>query len=203
MEDYQPALASTLAAAISLDEPPQLWETSYASNEQREVASTLVQLRADTRQQAIRIVQRLHRNLGHPSPKELTELLQTRGASTEILKAAQSYVCTACAKYKKPADAAPSSLPQSTTFNQQLQADIFWVRRGSVKYAILSIVDVATRYTAARLVKSEQSEELIKALSVVGLPCLDLLNSSSLMKGGPGLDMTSKTGPVSTEWITS
>ena len=121
----------------------------------------------------------------------------------QILKAAQSYVCTACAKYKKPADAAPSSLPQSTTFNQQLQADIFWVRRGSVKYAILSIVDVATRYTAARLVKSEQSEELIKALSVVGLPCLDLLNSSSLMKGGPGLDMTSKTGPASTEWITS
>ena len=40
----------------------------------------------------------------------------------QILKAAQSYVCTACAKYKKPADAAPSSLPQSTTFNQQLQA---------------------------------------------------------------------------------
>ena len=119
MEEYQPALASTLAAAISLDEPPQLWEKGYASTEQREVTPTLVK-RADTRQQAVRIVQKLHRNLGHPSTKELTELLQTRGASEEILKVAQSYVCTACAKYKKPADAAPASLPQSTTGRQRV-----------------------------------------------------------------------------------
>ena len=164
LEDYQPALASTLASAILLDEPPQFWEAGYASNEQRTVTSNLVKLRSDTRQQAIRIVQKLHRNLGHPSTKELTELLQTRGASEEVLKAAQSYVCAACAKYKKPAEASPASLPQSTTFNQQLQADIFWLRRGTIKYAILSVVDTATRYTAARLVNSEQSTELIKAL---------------------------------------
>ena len=163
LEEYQPAMASTLAA-LSLDEAPQFWEAGYVSTEQKTVTTTLVHLRADTRQQAIRAVQKLHRNLGHPSTKGLTELLQARGASEEILKAAQSYTCTACAKYKKPADAAPAALPQSTSFNQQLQADIFWIRRGSKKYAILSVVDTATCHTAARLVESKQSEELVKAL---------------------------------------
>ena len=69
MEDYQPELASTLAAAISLDEPPQQWESGYAST----------------------LSEKLHRNLGHPAPKELEELLAARGASDQVLEAARTY----------------------------------------------------------------------------------------------------------------
>ena len=89
------------------------------------MTGNLVKLRADTKQEAIRVVQRLHRNLGHPSTKELTELLAARGANEEVLRAARSYVCVACAKYKKRADAAPASLPVSAKFNDVLQADVF------------------------------------------------------------------------------
>ena len=132
---------------------------------QKLVTGNLVKLRADTKQEAIRVVQRLHRNLGHPSTKELTELLAARGANEEVLRAARSYVCVACAKYKKPADAAPASLPVSTKFNDALQADVFWLRlKNAVKYPVLSAVDLATRYAAAVLLRSEQSEEHIRGL---------------------------------------
>ena len=91
------------------------------------------------KQDAIRTVQKLHRNLGHPAPKELEELLAARGASDQVLEAARTYVCVACAKYKKPADAAPASLPVSTKFNDVLQADVFWLRlKNTIKYPILS-----------------------------------------------------------------
>lgn len=45
-----------------------------------------------------------------------------------------------------------------------LQADVFWIRLGKDKYPILSVVDIATRYTSAQLLRNEQSEQYIKAL---------------------------------------
>ena len=138
------------------------WETAHTTAEQKDVTGSLVKLRATTKQEAIRVVQRLRRNLGHPPAKELTELLASRG-----VRAASSYVCMACAKYKKPAEAAPAALPKTTSFNHIVQADVFFVRLDSQKYAIMSIVDLATRYTAAILIRNEQSEEYVKALERV------------------------------------
>ena len=53
MENYQPALASTIASALLIDEAPQAWETAHASSEQKLVTGNLVKLRADTKQEAI------------------------------------------------------------------------------------------------------------------------------------------------------
>ena len=39
-----------------------------------------------------------------------------------------------------------------------------WLRRGSNKYAIMSLVDSATRYTAASLIHSEHTDNYVKAL---------------------------------------
>ena len=39
-----------------------------------------------------------------------------------------------------------------------------WLRRGTIKYAIMSLVDSATRYTAAVLINSEHTDNYIKAL---------------------------------------
>ena len=167
MEEYQPAMASTLAAALSLDEPPQVWEHVFATEEQKEVTSKLVQLRATTKQDAIRVVQRLHRNLGHPAPSELTDLLAARGASESILQAlqaARTYVCTACAKYKKPNGTAPAA---STSFNQILQADVFWIRQDGIKHPVMTMIDLATRYVSAYLLKSEQTADYVKAHGAV------------------------------------
>ena len=157
LEEYQPALAATLAAALAVDEPPAFWETGHAAEDERETTSSLVKLRSETKQDAIRTVQRLRRNLGHPSPQALGELLEVRGASETILQAAKSYRCLACAKYKKPAQAAPASMPTTSQFNEVLQADVMWLRRGTVKYAIMSPVDSA-------LIQSEHTENYVKAL---------------------------------------
>ena len=132
--------------------------------EERQTIGSLIKLKAETKQEAIRVVQRLHRNLGHPGPEALPALLAARGALEAVIHAAKGYICTACAKYKKPAQTAPASMPKAKEFNAVVQADVFWIRRGSTKYPILSLVDTATRYTAAILLKNEQSEQYIRAV---------------------------------------
>ena len=110
LENYQPALASVLAASLAVPEVPQFWEHALVVDEQRAVFRNLVQLMADTKQEAARTVQRLHRNLGHPSTESLVEILESRGASTAVLEAARGYRCVACLRYRKPNKPAPANL---------------------------------------------------------------------------------------------
>ena len=95
LEECQPALAATLAGAMAVEEAPQAWETGFMTAEQKIVTGNLIRLirlRTTVKQDAIRTVQRLHRNLGHPGPTELAELLATRGASEEVIEATRNYV---------------------------------------------------------------------------------------------------------------
>ena len=84
-EEYQPILAATLAVALAVDEavdePPIQWEIGYATEDEKETTNSLIRLRSHTKQDAIRTVQRLYRNLGHLA---LVELLECRGASEAV-----------------------------------------------------------------------------------------------------------------------
>ena len=153
---------STLAAALATVEEPLTWEHGFALEEEKKELGELVKLHATHRQDALRTVQRLHRNLGHPSQQALVELLMSRGASDEVISAAKDYLCAACSKYKKPNAAAPSSFKQSKEFNEILEADVFFIKLADKKFPVMSLVDTATRYCAATLLNNEQSEEYIR-----------------------------------------
>lgn len=112
MAEYQPGLAASIAAAIFAPDPPQCWEFAHAVDEQRQVQGQLVKLYTESKSEAIRTVQRLHRGLGHPSTTNLVELLESRQASKAVLEAARHYQCAACLRYKKPNQVAPSSINQ-------------------------------------------------------------------------------------------
>ena len=112
LEDYQPGFAATLAAALAQPEPGQLWDTAYAVDaSEKKATGHLLKLQAEHHQDALRVVQRLHRNLGHPSPEALADLLLARGAHASVVSAAKEYKCVACLKHKKPNQVAPSSMP--------------------------------------------------------------------------------------------
>lgn len=109
-----------------------------------------VQLLTENKVEAVRTVQRLHRN-GHPDNKKLTEMLASRGASEMVLDVARKYNCVACRRYHKPNSPSPAQASTSTTFNDTLQADVIWINLGEKKFPILSMVDVATKFQAASL----------------------------------------------------
>ena len=167
LEDYQPGLAATIAAALCAPDPAQLWDYGLAVSEQKEVTGCLVKLQTSLKTEAIRTVQRLHRNLGHPKPEALVELLQSRGASDQVIEAARQYQCTACLRYKRPNQVAPSTLRhQAQEVGERLQADVLWIKcnASAKKFPVLSVVDQATKYTVATLLHGERGDHLIHGL---------------------------------------
>ena len=75
------------------DETPSVMDFAGAVNEDRQHTGQLIKLLATNRQDAVRTVQRLHRNLGHPDKDALVELLASRGASDVIIDVAKNYNC--------------------------------------------------------------------------------------------------------------
>ena len=136
----------------------------YAVPDHQEFSGRLAALHTTVGAEAVRTVQRLHRNLGHPSTEALVDLLTARGASAEVLSAAQSYQCAACLRYKKPNQVAPASTKLVKEFNEVIQSDVFWIRVGTKKHPILSVIDQATKFQAAALLHGERGEDLVAAL---------------------------------------
>ena len=119
---------------------------------------------------ARRTVQRLHRNLGHPTNLELVKVLKTKNASASILLAAKEHTCQQCDAHRAPAQVAKSTLRTGGSFNTRVQADTVWIhpprQHGRDKpppIPVLSIVDTMTKFMAARILSREQSEHLIQA----------------------------------------
>ena len=112
MEDYQPHLATVIAGVLVIDEKPQQWEHALAVGDRRQLTGQLIKLRVEHAQEAVRVVQRLHRNLGHPSTEQLLLLLESRGASHQVLQAARDFQCVSCQRYRRPNSAAPAAMPE-------------------------------------------------------------------------------------------
>ena len=164
LEDYQPGLAAVLSACLLFDEPPSITDFVGAVNEDKEQMTGIVQLLTENKAEAVRTVQRLHRNLGHPDNKKLTEMLASRNASQMVLDVASKYHCVACKRYHKPNAPSPAQVSTSTVFNETLQADVFWIKLGEKKFPILSMVDVATKFQAASVIYGERTQDFLHAL---------------------------------------
>ena len=52
--------------------------TAFAVNEEKAIHGQIIQLMTDHKAEAVRAVQRLHRNLGHPTTIALVEMLESR-----------------------------------------------------------------------------------------------------------------------------
>ena len=148
-----------------MNESPAPWEFAGAVAEDKLISGSLVKLLTENRQEAVRTVQRMHRNLGHPSKQALVELLESRGASDEVIKVAREFHCVACARYKKPNGIAPVSVPNASEFNQMLQSDVMFFKLDNQNIVpVLSVIDLATRYQAATVLYGQRTVDFVQAL---------------------------------------
>ena len=98
----------------------------------------------------------LRRQLGHPTAESLTRVLQHAGASDETVKMAQQLRCPACQLSKQPKRPHPSRPEvRAVVFNTCVHADLKYLhdyKQGV--YVALSVVDEATNYHQAKLLKN-------------------------------------------------
>ena len=164
-ENYGVELARHFAAGIMADEG--LVEQVYLGEEETDAQTgVLKKLAASHGEQAARIAHRLHRNLGHPRTETLLKILEEKNASEKVKKAVRDLKCTHCQNFAPKKTTAPTSLDRAKEFNGAVQCDVLWLEIGSKrkKMAILSMVDEATRFMAARIVSDETTKTMTTAI---------------------------------------
>ena len=108
-------------------------------------------------------VRKLHNGMGHPSSTVLARTLVNANAREEVVWCAKHYECAACQSRRPPPEAAKSGPAPARHFNDRVQMDVLWIRRDGGKVAVLHIVDVATKFGAARVLPAETGPEIVQA----------------------------------------
>ncbi|CAE7901478.1 GIP [Symbiodinium sp. KB8] len=124
----------------------------------------LKKLECKTAAEASRIVARIHRNMGHPNNKDLSTILAQSGASHMVCEAAKNYQCPTCKKLAPPAQTPKSTLRTTYRFNERLLSDTIWLQVSDKTLPVITMMDAATRFVAARLVTKETTSEFVVAL---------------------------------------
>ena len=124
----------------------------------------LRKLECKTPTEALRIVARLHRNLGHPSNRDLKRVLAQSGASRLVVDTAEEYQCPTCRKLAPPVQVPKTTLRTTYRFNERLLSDTIWLQVLDKTTPVLTMLDAATRYVAARVLRKETSAEFLLAV---------------------------------------
>ena len=177
-ENYQTELATALVRGLLLHEGLNEQVYTVHNEDDKALTGVLRKLGKVHGSEAVRIAYRLHRNLGHPRKDVLLKMLKERGCNEAIQAAVQDLHCPYCEIHSVKKGNAPGHLDRPTEFNAQVQADVLWLEMDEIgmlleagqrkqrtkRIAVLIMVDVATRYMAARTVPDEKGISLQKAL---------------------------------------
>ena len=135
--------------------------------------------------QALQIVTKLDRQLGHPGTERFVRALKDANINDSIIQCIRSFKCDICQEHGPEKLDNSSSLPQVHHFNEFLEADVFhlkWDENGG-KQRLLAILDVCSRYEVNALVDRETEELELKVLErqwiqIFGPPKRFRINSS-------------------------
>lgn len=106
---------------------------------------------------------KLHRQFGHPTSEKLNKLISDAGVKDSGLRKAVETVsrdCKVCCKFKKARPRPIVCMPMASKFNDVISMDLkVW---GNCYFLV--IVDLATRYCTATVIRDKCANTIIKAL---------------------------------------
>ena len=117
----------------------------------------------DSRMQKIQL---LHRRLGHPTNQTLARMLKLGGAANEVVEMAQHYKCPVCVQVGAPGRYLKQKpYARTTVFGRQLHCDLKYIHDYNNKlFVALSVVDAATSFHMAVLLKNRQAAHCARKL---------------------------------------
>lgn len=94
------------------------------------------------------IIEKLHKNLGHPSNADLVRVLKHGQASDEALELARHLECDFCKSHAKPKTPFPSQVNRVLEFNRQIGLDVKHLKgwKPNQKVKALNVVDHASGF---------------------------------------------------------
>ena len=106
-------------------------------------------------------IDRIHRNLGHPSTEAMLRHFKAANATQEALQAVKDIKCDICDATREPDLRPRATLRKARHFNDRAHID---VHENDDRRKVLSIIDEATNFHIGIKVKSEKTEDILTAL---------------------------------------
>lgn len=105
---------------------------------------------------------RAHKNLGHPSPERLMQLLRQQGFRSECILAVPDMRCSACCMSSSPKLSRPSTIKDQLDFNDKIAIDhLKWTNSQGTSFQIMHLIDIGTSYHAACIAPNRSSSQTI------------------------------------------
>ena len=109
--------------------------------------------------QALSVVSKLHRQLGHPGRGRLVAALRDAQMPEDVIRCAREFSCDVCKSDANKKLEKPTSLPQASFFNELLELDFFHIQWDDKKCIVLAVIDIYSRFEWNRVVKRETEKE--------------------------------------------
>eukprot|EP00435_Cladocopium_sp_Y103_P029595 s2144_g7.t1 len=117
-------------------------------------------------EELLKVIDKVHRNLGHPPVSDLVRFLKHAHASERAVKLAHKHDCAFCRAQIRPHVPLPAKSSRPTVFNQCLGIDVKylsgWLPNQKIK--ALNLVDQASCYQLMLPFHEKETSEVIKRL---------------------------------------
>ena len=111
-------------------------------------------------------VRKAHKNLGHPGRESFVRMLRLGGTSEDAISYARVWKCPVCVRCQPPAATPPSSKMTAEVFNDIVGLDLLYITdTNGTLYTVLSMVDFASRYHCAVLIKDKRPATVARAFA--------------------------------------
>ena len=105
---------------------------------------------------------KLHKNLGHPDPKVLSEHLLVQKAPQHIVEAAKDFVCDACVESTGRRHQRPAKLHESRDFNDHVGIDgFYWRGHSGFQVHVLHCIDEASLFHLGERISTRNPDQII------------------------------------------
>lgn len=136
----------------------------HEGSKRRKVTELEKEMAKNFGKQALNVVSKLHRQLGHPGNDRLVRALKDAKMNENIVECGRNYRCDVCEAHVHRRLDKPSALPQSNHFNDILEMDVFHLKWHGEKHPVLAILDVYSKYETNAVLKREAIKEEIEVL---------------------------------------
>ena len=112
------------------------------------------------------MLKRAHKNLCHPSPEQLSQVLRSQGCRSEVSQAVYDMKCSTCASQQRPKISRPSTFKTELDFNDKVFIDgVTWTSQRGQSFHFYHVLDQATNYHVAVPAPSRAAEQAVQKIT--------------------------------------
>ena len=117
-------------------------------------------------EELFKVIDKVHKNLGHPPVSDLVRILKHAHASERAVRLAHKHVCAFCRAQIRPHVPLPAKTSRPTVFNQCLGIDVKFLHgwQPNQKIKALNLVDQASCYQLVIPFHERETSKVIKRL---------------------------------------